>query len=1088
MCAYKLCRVEFRYWGMQTRIERFIHDIALKKTMLHAHRQAWVWQDEWYGLTMEDIRELEQEAARELMQKMAAAHMEEEEEFTSRSNQIRRLEYVDTPTLDNQQPDEVLDGDSGEYSDGMPSSLEQTESGINTGKRRLSKRLSTDSRASIASSSQMLAQWRMNSIQQDSESSDEEFFDAPEFNDEGEPSSFETHWSSMEDINPDLPAPLAQLSEEGAPPNSAIPSTCLLSDVGVLVLVLHGGNILDGGQDMVSKTSDINTFQSVFDGVIQAHFPIALGRVVIRLVSCPSTCFEAMALTTRLSPCSSDFNNTNTNYENKALGSIGEFIPLGALPLLAANSPKYNELVAATIMKMNNVYNEFMRSPQGQGFVGQVCVVGDCMGAILGYDALSQNQGPSSAASSQGSIQDFPEPSPVSSTYRSASTSSTGAESNLSFENSKPLSSSSSDLQACGDGTSVDMRQRSQTSPASTSNKHQTSPVFFGKEVTFAQGGGYNSNFEDRYFSGNQLSPDPLLSVQSSNLSSFPKVEFEVANFFMFGSPLGIVLAQRKTMKDEQEMGLPNKPVCGQVYNMFHKTDPSAVRLEPLLSAKFSLVSPSIVERYTKYPLGDGHSNNISDVVCQNHLIFLEDTFNPGGGGAGGARHASLASNCSNVFEMEQGSRKALADVVASVNSKWWGHKRLDFVLYCPGALQAFPSGALPHLFHSSYWESSDAVAFILRQIFQQDTLSINTGDGSMANFVPSQPREKWQRKRTSMKMKTSFRIHRSNQQQNVNPNHRCNDVIALEGNPQVLTGRFMYSSLDMVTLTGEKVDIHIMTQPPSGEWVHFATEVTNSHGRLSYTLTESNKLGQGIYPVKMVVRGDHTSADCYLTVVPPSTECVVFSIDGSFTASVSIMGRDPKVRAGAVDVVRHWQELNYLIIYVTARPSMQKQKVVAWLAQHNFPHGMVFFSDGISTDPLRQKAGYLRGFIDQSKVVIHAAYGSSKDIWVYSSIGLTPSQIYIVGKVSKKYQNQAQVLSGGYAAHLDFLSQDTMSTPANRRIVFRKGCFSLPGTSRHRPPKTPVSRTTSYGFTTSGGNTTPTLTRSQQGSVKFAE
>lgn len=26
MCAYKLCRVEFRYWGMQTKIERFIDD------------------------------------------------------------------------------------------------------------------------------------------------------------------------------------------------------------------------------------------------------------------------------------------------------------------------------------------------------------------------------------------------------------------------------------------------------------------------------------------------------------------------------------------------------------------------------------------------------------------------------------------------------------------------------------------------------------------------------------------------------------------------------------------------------------------------------------------------------------------------------------------------------------------------------------------------------------------------------------------------------------------------------------------------------------------------------------------------------
>ena len=28
MCAYKLCKVEFRYWGMQTKIERFIHDIG----------------------------------------------------------------------------------------------------------------------------------------------------------------------------------------------------------------------------------------------------------------------------------------------------------------------------------------------------------------------------------------------------------------------------------------------------------------------------------------------------------------------------------------------------------------------------------------------------------------------------------------------------------------------------------------------------------------------------------------------------------------------------------------------------------------------------------------------------------------------------------------------------------------------------------------------------------------------------------------------------------------------------------------------------------------------------------------------------
>ena len=28
MCAYKLCRVEFKYWGMQSKIEKFIHDVG----------------------------------------------------------------------------------------------------------------------------------------------------------------------------------------------------------------------------------------------------------------------------------------------------------------------------------------------------------------------------------------------------------------------------------------------------------------------------------------------------------------------------------------------------------------------------------------------------------------------------------------------------------------------------------------------------------------------------------------------------------------------------------------------------------------------------------------------------------------------------------------------------------------------------------------------------------------------------------------------------------------------------------------------------------------------------------------------------
>ena len=50
----------------------------------------------------------------------------------------------------------------------------------------------------------------------------------------------------------------------------------------------------------------------------------------------------------------------------------------------------------------------------------------------------------------------------------------------------------------------------------------------------------------------------------------------------------------------------------------------------------------------------------------------------------------------------------------------------------------------------------------------------------------------------------------------------------------------------------------------------------------------------------------------------------------------------------------------------------MQQKKVVAWLAQHNFPHGLVSFMDGMSYDPLRQKANYLKGLVNEAKIQVN--------------------------------------------------------------------------------------------------------------------
>lgn len=54
---------------------------------------------------------------------------------------------------------------------------------------------------------------------------------------------------------------------------------------------------------------------------------------------------------------------------------------------------------------------------------------------------------------------------------------------------------------------------------------------------------------------------------------------------------------------------------------------------------------------------------------------------------------------------------------------------------------------------------------------------------------------------------------------------------------------------------SGEKVDIHIMRDPPGGDWQQISTEVTDKNGRISFTIAPEKALGYGMYPVKMIVR-----------------------------------------------------------------------------------------------------------------------------------------------------------------------------------------------------------------------------------------
>lgn len=97
-----------------------------------------------------------------------------------------------------------------------------------------------------------------------------------------------------------------------------------------------------------------------------------------------------------------------------------------------------------------------------------------------------------------------------------------------------------------------------------------------------------------------------LIDLIFSDNQHHTKLDFEVGDFFMFGSPLALVLAYRKIAASSDKNSFIPRPLVNQVYNLFHPTDPVAARLEPLISARFSLIPPVNIARYQKYPLGNG--------------------------------------------------------------------------------------------------------------------------------------------------------------------------------------------------------------------------------------------------------------------------------------------------------------------------------------------------------------------------------------------------------------------------------------------------------------------------------------------------
>ncbi|MEQ2185090.1 hypothetical protein GOODEAATRI_014684, partial [Goodea atripinnis] len=465
MCAYKLCKVEFRYWGMQSKIERFIHDvgkvanllapckirklICLRKVMVRAHRQAWCWQDEWYGLTIEDIRQLELETQLALAKKMAQYSLSEDGGAETNGSSVSQEQ---DPAGENLGSAAEVEGTQGKLGDSLETRGE------------LTKQWSTSSRSSNRSS-------KRGSLC---------------FHDNLPPYFLQR-------------AHLTTASQSGG--CRALPGT------------LTTAPMMSSSMPMNSKQGDVNTLSGAFETVMRVHYPAALGRITIRMVPCPAVCVDAFSL----------------------VSNSQDHIPLAALPLLATSAPQYQDAVATVILRANQVYSDFIKSPEGASFSGQ------------DTDLLSP-----------GIIINSISPSPPS------------------LEGSRHLSRSNIDIPH---SSGPDDAKKQLPRKRSDSSTYELDTIKHHQAFL-------SSSLHSSVLHGE---PGSRRSSNSTMLEggSLGKFDFEVTDFFLFGSPLGLVLALRKTVSNPHllmESG-------GATSHRYHESPASETSiLVPVLNSQTSLV------------------------------------------------------------------------------------------------------------------------------------------------------------------------------------------------------------------------------------------------------------------------------------------------------------------------------------------------------------------------------------------------------------------------------------------------------------------------------------------------------------------
>ncbi|KAM4704403.1 LOW QUALITY PROTEIN: SEC23-interacting protein [Rhinophrynus dorsalis] len=486
-----------------------------------------------------------------------------------------------------------------------------------------------------------------------------------------------------------------------------------------LVFMVHGiGPVYD--LRFRSMVECVDDFRTVSLKLLQAHFKKSVEEGKVSRVEFLPVHWHSFL--------HGDATGVDRRIKKITLPSIGRmrhFTNETLLDILFYNSPTYCQTIVDKVnLEINRLYELFMsRNPD---FTGGVSVAGHSLGSLILFDILSNQTDPTAAPS-------LPlVPSEVNGVLKS----------NVAEDKQAPPAAPQLTLQPVDESSDTDRLQEelpSLEAALESLSLADYSSVFDKEKIDMESL--LMCTIDDLKEMGIPLGPRKKIAkfvkerAASQVAVRYNSLDFEPANFFALGSPIGMFLTVRGLEKIDEHYRLPT---CKGFFNIYHPLDPVAYRIEPMIVPDLDL-KPVLIphhkgrkrlhlelkESLTRMgsdlkhgfisslrsawqTLNDFARAHMSSAQLQAELKKVADQIQE-------EEEKQREVEGVEKIESPEGSREEELSVkIGMLNG---GH-RIDYVLQ-EKPIESFNEYLFALQSHLCYWESEDTALLILKEIYK---------------------------------------------------------------------------------------------------------------------------------------------------------------------------------------------------------------------------------------------------------------------------------------------------------------------------------------------------------------------------------